>query len=90
LTVSTALTLFFVRALYQEPVKIFVCEDHVAAARALLQDLDLHAMAISLTTEQRDDDVLGSLPSAREDSTGMTNRGEVANQTLTRSTKPKT
>ena len=42
-----------------KPVKIFVRENHVEMARELLQGLDLHAMAISLTTEQKDDDVLG-------------------------------
>ncbi len=41
-----------------QPVKIFVREDHVETARELLQGLDLHAMAVSLTSEQKDDDML--------------------------------
>lgn len=38
-----------------QPVKIFVREDHMETARELLLGLDLHATAVSLTTEQKDD-----------------------------------
>ncbi len=39
-----------------QPVKIFVREDHMETARELLQGLELHVMAISLTTEHEDGD----------------------------------
>ncbi len=42
-----------------QPVKIFVREDHMETARELLLGLDLQATAVSLTTEQKDDDALG-------------------------------
>ena len=37
-----------------QPVKIFVREDHMETAKELLFSLDLHATAVSLTTESED------------------------------------
>lgn len=39
-----------------QPVKIFVREDHMEAAKDLLFSLDLHATAVSLTTEGEGDE----------------------------------
>lgn len=42
-----------------QPVKIFVREEQLETARELLFELNLHATAVSLTTEQKDDDGAG-------------------------------
>ncbi len=42
-----------------QPVRLFVLEDHVESALDLLHVMDLHATAVSPTTEQKDDDALG-------------------------------
>lgn len=39
-----------------QPVKIFVREDHMETAKELLFSLDLHATAVSLTTEGEESD----------------------------------